>query len=74
MPNERIVYTYDMHLDQTKISVSLAAVGLKPAGAGTRLILTEQDVFLDGADTSAAREQGTRDLLDNLHAELRRKT
>ncbi len=53
--------------------LTLATVELKPAGAGTRLILTEQAVFLDGADTSAAREQGTRELLDSLDAELRRE-
>ena len=62
-----------MHLDETRISVSLATVEFKPAGAGTRLIFTEQAVFLDGADTAAAREQGTRDLLDNLDVELRRE-
>ena len=28
MPNERIVYTYDMHLDDKRISVSLATVGV----------------------------------------------
>jgi uncharacterized protein YndB with AHSA1/START domain len=33
---------------------------------GEKLVLTEQDVFLDGIDSVAAREQGTRDLLDNL--------
>jgi uncharacterized protein YndB with AHSA1/START domain len=29
--DERIVYTYDMHLDEKRISVSLATVELKPA-------------------------------------------
>ena len=73
VPDHRIVYTYDMHLDETRISVSLATVELEPAGAGTRLIFTEQAVFLDGADTPAEREQGTRALLDNLDAALRRE-
>jgi hypothetical protein len=36
------------------------------------LIITEQDAFLDGADLPAERERGTRELLDNLAAELRR--
>ena len=72
VPDERIVYTYDMHLDETRISVSLATVELKPAGAGTRLIFTEQGVFLDGHDTPAEREHGTRSLLEKLDAELRR--
>ncbi len=73
VPNERIVYTYDMHLDKWRISVSLAAVELKLAKSGTRMIFTEQAVFLDGIDTPAAREQDTRDLLDNLDADLRRQ-
>jgi uncharacterized protein YndB with AHSA1/START domain len=73
VPDQRIVYTYDMHLDEKRISVSLATVEFKPAGAGTRLVFTEQAVFLDGYDDPAAREHGTRALLDNLGAELRRE-
>ena len=72
MPDQRIVYSYDMHLDGARISVSLATVEFKPEGAGTRMIFTEQGVFLDGYDDPAGRERGTRALLDNLDAELRR--
>ena len=32
VPDERIVYSYDMHIDETRISVSLATVELKPDG------------------------------------------
>jgi uncharacterized protein YndB with AHSA1/START domain len=70
VPDERIVYAYDMHRDETRISVSLATVELAPAGAGTRLLFTEQAVFLDGQDTPAERERGTGTLLENLGAEL----
>jgi len=73
VPNERIVYTYDTHLDKWRISVSLATVELKLAKSGTRMIFTEQAVFLDGIDSPAAREQATRDLLDNLDVALRRE-
>jgi len=73
VPNERIVYTYDMHLDKWRISVSLATVELKLAKSGTRMIFTEQAVFLDGMDSPGAREQATRDLLDNLDVALRRE-
>lgn len=73
MPDQRIVYTYDMHLDETRISVSLATVEFEPAGAGTRLVFTEQGAFLDGLDTPAQREQGTGELLDALGGELRRE-
>jgi uncharacterized protein YndB with AHSA1/START domain len=74
VPDQRIVCTYDMHLDETRISVSLATVEFKPVGAGTRLIYTEQAAFLDGYDNPAQREQGTRDLLDALDAELNRQS
>jgi uncharacterized protein YndB with AHSA1/START domain len=37
VPNARLVYAYEMHLDGQKISVSLATLQLKPAGAGTEL-------------------------------------
>jgi uncharacterized protein YndB with AHSA1/START domain len=71
VPNERIVTTYDMYMDDTRISVSLATVELTPAGTGTRLVYTEQGVFLDGYDDAGSREKGTRDLLDNLERSLR---
>jgi uncharacterized protein YndB with AHSA1/START domain len=73
VPEERIVYVYDMHLADRRISVSLATVELKPAGDGTRLIFTEQGAFLDGLDTPELREQGTGTLLDALGEELRRE-
>jgi uncharacterized protein YndB with AHSA1/START domain len=73
VPDERIVYTYDMHLDDKRISVSLATVELEPAGGGTRLTFTEQAVYLDGLDTQAEREEGTRELLGNLETEVRRE-
>ena len=72
VPDQRIVYSYDMRLNQTHISVSLATVELKAEGSGTRLTFTEQAVFLDGYDDGGGRERGTRVLLDQLGAELRR--
>jgi uncharacterized protein YndB with AHSA1/START domain len=71
IPGERIVYTYEMHLDDRKISVSLATLQLKPAGTNrTTLRVTEQGVFLDGYDDAGSREQGTGFLLDRLGASL----
>ncbi len=66
VPDERIVYTYEMFLNEQRISVSVATVELTPAGEGTTLTLTEQGVFLDGHDTVAAREHGTRELIERL--------
>ena len=54
--------------------MSLATVELRPAGAGTRLIYTEQGAFLDGHDKPQYREEGTGGLLDALGAELRRES
>jgi uncharacterized protein YndB with AHSA1/START domain len=72
VPDQRIIYSYDMRLDSAHISVSLATVELEPTGTGTRLTFTEQAVFLDGYDDSGSRERGTRILLDQLGGELQR--
>jgi uncharacterized protein YndB with AHSA1/START domain len=74
VPDQRIVSTYDMYLDKTRISVSLATVEFKPKGTGTRLIYTEQGAFLDAFDKPALRESGTAGLLDQLGAELKRQS
>jgi uncharacterized protein YndB with AHSA1/START domain len=63
---ERIVYSYDMLRDDDRISVSLSTVELTPSGERTLLRYTEQGVFLDGHDTAAQREHGTRELLEKL--------
>lgn len=70
--NARIVSSYEMHLDDVRISVSLATVELKPEGNATRLVYTEQGAYLDGYDDSGAREHGTNELLDALGRELER--
>jgi uncharacterized protein YndB with AHSA1/START domain len=67
----RIVSTYDMFMDDTRISVSIATVEFAPEGKGTRLKYTEQAVFFDDYDDSGSREHGTRALLDNLDRVLR---
>jgi uncharacterized protein YndB with AHSA1/START domain len=69
--DERIVYSYEMHLDDRKISVSLATLELKPAGADTRLVMTEQGAFLDGYDDAGSREHGSNFLLDALGKSLK---
>lgn len=70
VPNERIVYTYTLDMDETRISISVTTVEFKPEGAGTKLIFTEQGVFLDGYDTPAQREHGTKEMLDKLGKQL----
>ena len=66
VPDERIIFAYNLSVDETLISVSLATVEFKPDGTGTRMIFTEQGAFLEGYDDPAAREHGTGALLDAL--------
>jgi uncharacterized protein YndB with AHSA1/START domain len=70
IPNERLVYSYEMHLNEKKISVSLATMQLKAGAGKTTLIVTEQGAFLDGYDDAGSREQGTGHLLDALGRSL----
>ncbi|WP_372784424.1 SRPBCC family protein [Phenylobacterium sp.] len=70
VPGERIVYAYEMRIDGRKISVSLATFEFKAAGAGAKLIMTEQGAFLDGYDDAGSRERGSREIVDKLSAYL----
>ncbi len=69
-PRERLVYSYVMHLDARKISVSLATMQLRGEDGGTRLLVTEQGVFLDGYEDAGSRQRGTVLLLDAIGASL----
>lgn len=68
--HERLVYSYQMFIDERKISVSLATLQLKAQGSRTTLKVTEQGAFLDGHDDAGSREHGTGLLLDALGAAL----
>ncbi len=68
--DERIIYSYVMHLDDRKISVSQACIELTPDGEGTKFVLTEYGDFLDGYDDAGSREHGTSWLMDNLEKSL----
>jgi uncharacterized protein YndB with AHSA1/START domain len=70
VPERRIVYSYNMYVDDRKISVSLATLEFAAAGKGTKLIITEQGAFLDGYDDAGSREKGTRGLMDRLESSL----
>ncbi|HEY2050610.1 MAG TPA: SRPBCC domain-containing protein [Caulobacteraceae bacterium] len=67
---ERLVYAYQMWLDDRKISVSLTTMELSETGEGTHLKITEQGAFLDGYDDAGSREAGTGDLLDRIGKSL----
>ncbi|MGC5324216.1 SRPBCC family protein [Brevibacillus sp. SYSU BS000544] len=70
---QRIVYSYSLDMGQTRISVSLVTVEMEPVDNGTRLVFTEQGVFLDGYDSPEQREHGTQLMLDKLGEGLRSK-
>jgi len=71
VPQERIVYTYEMSMDGRRTSVSIVTIELRAGRAGgTDLVLTEQGVYLDGVDEPAARRGGTEQLLAALEAFL----
>ena len=72
VPDQRIVYSYEMYQDGRRVSMSIGTVELESEGGATRLIYTEQGAFLDGLDSPADREHGTRELLDALGGVLQR--
>ncbi len=64
VPEKRITYTYDMFVDDKRISVSLATIEFEPSAKGTLLKITEQLVHFDGYPTPEDREVGTRYLIE----------
>src|SRR5688500_19208692 len=46
VPNERIVYAYEMYMDDERISVSVATIERKGTGAHTRLVVTAKCAYL----------------------------
>ncbi len=72
--NARIIYAYEMKLGEIRISVSLSTVTFEAEpGGGTRMLFTEQVVFLDGYPDNGSRLLGTEMGLDSLQAFLERR-
>ena len=72
VPATRIVSVETVSHDDTRLSVSLITVDFQPSGKGTRLVLADQIVALDGSDMVAGSRAGLNAALDNLAGELRR--
>jgi uncharacterized protein YndB with AHSA1/START domain len=70
IPSRRIVTAYRMSMDGRPFSAALATVELQPNGAGTRLLLTHQGAYFEGADGPAMRKGGWESLLAKLTKEL----
>jgi uncharacterized protein YndB with AHSA1/START domain len=68
--DERIVFAYDLSVDDRLMSTSLTTVEFLAAEGGTRLLFTEQGAFFDGLHDPAEREHGTGKLLDALAEHL----
>jgi len=69
VPDQRIVYSYEMYADGARISVSVATIEFAKSGDGTALTWTEQGAYLDGIDgphAPALRKEGTTEMLDGL--------
>ncbi len=64
VPDNRIIYTYEMTMNGQRISVSLATIEFFPNEGGTRMVVKEDGAFLDGLDTHKIREDGTNYLID----------
>jgi uncharacterized protein YndB with AHSA1/START domain len=71
VPQQRIVYAYDMHVGDARISVSLVTVVFERDLKKTRMTFTEQVVFLDGHGDLQERREGTEIGLARLDEELR---
>jgi uncharacterized protein YndB with AHSA1/START domain len=77
VPDQRIVYSYEMYADDARISVSVATIEFAKSGDGTALTYTEQGAYLDGIDGPAApglRKGGTTEMLGNLTGYLQSQT
>jgi len=69
VPDQRLIYSYEMYANDARISVSVATIEFVKSGDGTALTYTEQGAYLDGIDgpdASDLRKEGTTEMLDNL--------
>jgi uncharacterized protein YndB with AHSA1/START domain len=71
IPEQRIIYTYEMTMNGARISVSLATIEIEPEGTGTKMTVVEHGAFLDGLDNVRQREEGTNALMDALGTSLK---
>jgi uncharacterized protein YndB with AHSA1/START domain len=72
VPEARIVVASTMEFGGKRISASLETFEFVAADGGTRLVLTHQAVFFEGADGPQMRRQGWQQLLERVDTELAR--
>lgn len=69
VPDQRIIYSYEMYADGARISISVATIEFAATAGGTALTWTEQGAYLDGFDGAEApqlRKGGTEEMLNGL--------
>ena len=69
VPDQRIIYSYEMYANDARISVSVATIEFAATAEGTALTWTEQGAYLDGFDGDQAprlRQGGTEEMLEGL--------
>ena len=69
VPDQRIIYSYEMYANDARISVSVATIEFAATAEGTALTWTEQGAYLDGFDGDEAprlRQGGTEEMLEGL--------
>ena len=69
VPDQRLVYSYEMYADGLRSSVSVATIEFVETDDGTTLTWTEQGAYLDGIDGQDAprlRQGGASEMLDGL--------
>lgn len=70
VPEERVIYCYEMYNNDQRVSVSLATIEFVETDGKTMLKLREDGVFLEGSDSPEQRESGTHYLLGLLEKSL----
>jgi uncharacterized protein YndB with AHSA1/START domain len=70
VPARRIVFAYDISLDERRLSVSLVTVEFTAAQGGTKMIYSEQLAYLDGHTDLSQRVHGTAQALDRLRLQV----
>jgi len=71
VPDQRIVFVYDMWVNGAMISVTLATAEFVAKGKSAQLVYTEQSIYFDtpfapASKGPASRKQGTEQLLAQL--------
>ena len=66
IPDRRLCYSMTIARGEQRITTSMVTVELLGVDEGTKVIVTDQLVILDGEETAADRERGWGETLDKL--------